>query len=104
MHVDEVGRRLDEIREIWAEVRRLNIPYSAVSKNDQEQMQALINAIFDRYDEAIENNVEYIDHIRKPLNRIKFELQRWIDYFWQDDERKWRRIVNWWAFHSPKWK
>ena len=83
MHINEVGRRLDEIRVIYEEERALKIPYSIIPKEEQKKLESMIEAVFDRYEEAIENNVEYLNQIRKPLNFIKFTdapciLQRFV--------------------------
>ena len=89
MHVKEVGRRLDEIKEITEEIRECPISYKVATKQEQAEMWELIEAVFDRYEDAIQNDVKYIPHIRRVLNRIVFVLRRWIEYDEMEFE-KWR--------------
>ena len=80
MHVEKVGRRLDEIKEITEEIRECSISYKVATKQEQVEMWELIEAVFERYEDAIQNDVEYIPNIRKVLNHIVFVLRRWIEY------------------------
>ena len=80
MHVDKVALKLDEIKILWAEVRECSIAPKVATARDQNEMRERIEAVFDRYEIAIENDVEYIPMIRKELNRIIFTLNRWIEY------------------------
>ena len=80
----------------------MKIPYSVISKEDQERLERLIETVFDRYNEAINDDVEYLDHIRKPLSFIKFTLRRWIDYYWKADERRGRKLINWFLHWQDK--
>lgn len=94
MHVAEVGRRLDEIKEITKEIRECPILYKVATKEEQAKMWELIEAVFDRYEAAIENDVKYIPKIRRVLNRIVFVLRRWIEYDEMEAEKYFEEIAK----------
>lgn len=102
MNINEVGRCLDEIRDIWAEVRRLKIPYSVISEKTRAVLRLKIETLFDRYDTAVENSVLYLNGIRKEINRIKHDLRQCIKANELYEKRVKLRIYRWYMFHENK--
>ena len=80
MHVKKVALKLEEIKKLVDEIRETPISQKVVSKEKQQEMFCRIADVFDRYDEAIENDIAYLPLIRKELNQIIFILKRWIEY------------------------
>lgn len=80
MNVDKVSKKLDEVRVLLEEIRECPISTKVVPMEEQRKMRERIEAVFERYDEAIESGKTYLPLIRKELNRIIFTLKRWIEY------------------------
>ena len=80
MNVQIVSIKLDQIKALWADIRECHISFKVASKEEQAEMRERIEAVFERYEMAIENGDKYIPLIRKELNHIKHTLERWIYY------------------------
>ncbi len=80
MHIEKVKPKIGEIARLWAIICKNTISPKVATLREQNEMQERINAVVERYKQAIESGVEYMPVIRKELNQIKFTLQRWLDY------------------------
>ena len=80
MNIENVAAKLDEIRELWEDIKDCPISLKVASKQEQAEMRERIEAVFERYEIAIENGDKYIPLIRKELNHIRHTLKRWIYY------------------------
>ncbi len=92
MNVIRVALKLDEIKSLWEEIRETPVSKKVATVQDVAAMSERIEAVFDRYENAIQNDEQYIPLIRRELNRIILTLKRWIEY----DEQVWtERFEEW---------
>ena len=80
MNVQMVALKLDEIKELWDDIKDCPISLKVANKQQQTEMRERIETVFERYENAIENDEQYIPLIRKELNHIIYTLKRWIYY------------------------
>ena len=93
MHVDEVRDRLLELRLMQEQINSLNIPLSVVPMVERQRTEREINRIAQTYLRAVDCDIKYLRYVRKPLNRAKEDLQRWVYYYELDQKKKMGKLA-----------